>query len=58
MGKLLYEEESYKIRGACFELWKQFGSAFKEKVVEKALAREFKERGLSYRMSKADRYII
>ncbi len=46
MSKLLYEDESYKIRGACFEVWKQFGSAFKEKIVEKALAKEFKEKGL------------
>ncbi|MCD6093560.1 MAG: GxxExxY protein [Candidatus Omnitrophica bacterium] len=47
MGKLLYEKESYEIRGACFAVWKEFGSAFKETVIEKALAKEFKERGLS-----------
>ena len=52
MGRLLYEQESYKIRGACFEVWKQFGSAFKETVVEKALAKEFKERGLSIERQK------
>lgn len=52
MGKLLYEQESYKIRGACFEAWKQFGSAFKETVVGKALAKEFKERGLSIERQK------
>ena len=52
MGKLLHKEESYKIRGACFEVWKQFGSAFKETVVEKALAKEFKERGLSIERQK------
>lgn len=46
MGKLLYEEESYKMRGACFEVWKQFGSAFKEKIIEKALSKEFKDKGL------------
>jgi len=46
MSKLLYEEESYKIRGACFTVWKEFGSAFKETVVERALSREFREKGL------------
>jgi len=52
MGKLLYEKESYEIRGACFAVWKHFGSAFKETVVEKALAKEFKERGLSVNRQK------
>ena len=33
----LYEEESYAIRGACFEVWKQFKGMFKESVVDKAL---------------------
>lgn len=33
----LYEEESYKIRGACFEVYKAFGGAFKESVIDKAL---------------------
>jgi len=52
MGELLYEQESYKIRGACFEVWKQFGSVFKETVVERALAKEFKGRGLSIERQK------
>lgn len=52
MGKLLYEEESYQIRGACFEVWGHFGSAFKEGIIQKALAKEFKERGLSIEQQK------
>jgi len=52
MGRLLYEQEPYKIRGACFEVWKQFGSAFKETAVERALAKEFKRRGLSIERQK------
>ncbi|MBU1862058.1 MAG: GxxExxY protein [Candidatus Omnitrophica bacterium] len=48
MSRLLYEKESYQIRGACFNVWNSFGSAFKETVVEKALAKEFKERGLKF----------
>lgn len=49
----LYEEESYQIRGACFEIWKRFGSAFKESVYHKALAKEFKDRNLPFASEKA-----
>ncbi|MDP3043113.1 MAG: GxxExxY protein [bacterium] len=34
---LLYRRESYLIRGACFEVWKEFGGAFKENVIDKSL---------------------
>ncbi|MFA5271044.1 MAG: GxxExxY protein [Candidatus Omnitrophota bacterium] len=52
MSKLLYEEESYQIRGACFEVWNHFGSVFKEGIIQKALAKEFKERKLSVEQQK------
>lgn len=42
----LYEKESYEIRGAIFEVWKTFKGIFKEKVIENALVREFKDRDL------------
>lgn len=42
----LYEEESYKIRGACFDIWKTFGGAFKESVVDKALTKALEKRDL------------
>ncbi|HLC99648.1 MAG TPA: GxxExxY protein [Patescibacteria group bacterium] len=42
----LYEKESYEIRGACFEVWKQLGGAFKESVVDRALKLELENRGL------------
>jgi len=42
----LYEEESYQIRGACFEIYKAFGGAFKEKVIDRALTKALKKRGL------------
>ena len=42
----LYEEESYKIRGACFEVYNAFGGAFKEKVVDRALTKVLEKRGL------------
>ena len=43
----LYEKESYEIRGACFDVYKVFGGAFKETVVDKALTEALKKRGLS-----------
>ena len=43
---LLYEEESYKIRGACFDVWKVFGGAFKERAIDKALTKSLAKRGL------------
>ncbi len=43
---LLDEKESYEIRGACFWVWKEFGSAFKESIIDKALTEEFLRRGL------------
>jgi len=42
----LYEKESYKIRGACFDVYKAFGGAFKEKVIERALSEALEKRGL------------
>ena len=42
----LYGKQSYAIRGACFEVWKAFGGAFKESVVERALEKAFMKRGL------------
>ena len=42
----LYGNETYLIRGACFKIWKEFGGAFKEKVVDRALGEELKSLGL------------
>ena len=46
MEKLLYENITYEIRGACFWVWKELGSAFKESIVDKALTEELRKRGL------------
>lgn len=43
---LLYEDITYEIRGACFWIWKEFGSAFKESVIDKALTEELRRRKL------------
>jgi GxxExxY protein len=42
----LYEKETYLIRGACFEVWKEFKGMFKEKVIERALCIAIKNKGL------------
>jgi len=50
---LLYGDITYKIRGACFKIWKEFGGAFKEKVVDRALAEELKTLGLKVESQKS-----
>ena len=42
----LYEKESYEIRGACFDVYKAFGGAFKEKVIDRALTKALQKRDL------------
>lgn len=49
---LLYEKESFEIRGACFWLWKEFGSAFKESIIDKAFTQELTKRGLKVESQK------
>ncbi len=44
MEELLYKELTYDIRGACFWVYKEFGGAFKEKVIERALILELQKR--------------
>ncbi len=45
--KLLYEDLSYQIRGACFDLYKKFGGDFKETTINKALFLELQSKKLS-----------
>lgn len=48
----LYEKESYLIRGACFAVWKEFGGAFKESVIEKSLVVALKNKKLDIQTQK------
>ena len=41
MSNIIYKEESYKIIGACFEVYKQKGCGFSEAVYHECLAIEF-----------------
>ncbi len=46
MVTLLYEQESYIIRGGCFEVYTQFRNRHKEKVYGRALTIYLKKNGL------------
>lgn len=48
----LYERESYLIRGACFDVWREFRGAFKESVIDRALSVALKSHGLSVESQK------
>lgn len=48
----LYEKESYLIRGACFAVWKEFGGAFKEVVIERSLVVALKNKELEVQTQK------
>jgi GxxExxY protein len=48
MGGILYREESYKIVGACFEVYKDMGSGFLEPVYQECLDIELTERGIPF----------
>ena len=44
--QLLYKEESYRIMGAAFEVYKEKGSGFLEAVYQECLALEFETQGV------------
>ena len=46
MSKLIHEEETYKILGACFEVYKEKGGGFLEAVYQECLAIEFELQGI------------
>ena len=48
MGRILYRDESYKIMGACFEVYKTMGSGFLEPVYQECLEIELTERGIPF----------
>jgi GxxExxY protein len=51
--KLLYEDITYKIRGAAFSVYNNLGSGHKESVYQNALEEELKNTGLSYEREKS-----
>lgn len=49
---LLYQQESYLIRGSCFAIYKQFRNTQKEKIYQRSLYEELKVRGLNVEREK------
>ncbi|MFP4173564.1 MAG: GxxExxY protein [Candidatus Hydrogenedentota bacterium] len=48
MAGLLYERESFGIRGAIFEVYREMGSGFVESVYQECLERELSHRGIPF----------
>ncbi|HWR58325.1 MAG TPA: GxxExxY protein [Thermodesulfovibrionales bacterium] len=48
VGEILYRQESYKIIGACFEVYKNMGSGFLESVYQECLRKEFGLQKISF----------
>jgi GxxExxY protein len=46
--EFLYEQESYVIRGACFEVYKEMGPGFLEAVYQECLAKEFARQNIPF----------
>lgn len=46
--EFLYPEESFAIRGACFEVYKEMGPGFLEAVYQECLEREFEHQGIPF----------
>ncbi len=48
MSKLILPEESYRIMGACFEVYKRMGCGFLEHVYQECLEMEFEFQGIPF----------
>jgi len=48
MSEIVYKDESYKIIGACFEVYKQKGFGFTEPIYQECLAIEFEIQGIPF----------
>jgi GxxExxY protein len=47
--KILFKEESFIIRGAVFEVYREMGSGFLESVYQECLEREFRNRDIPFK---------
>ena len=52
MAEIIYKEESYKIIGACFEVYKGMGCGFLEPVYQECLEIKFTARGIPFEPQK------
>lgn len=46
--ELIYEQESYRIRGACFEVYKEKGCGFTESIYQECLEAELEMQGIPF----------
>jgi len=51
-GEFLYPEESYAIRGAVFDVYREMGCGFAEAVYQECLEKEFAARGIPFEAQK------
>ena len=52
MTKLIYEQESYQIRGAIFNVYKELGSGFLESVYQECLEIELEKQKIPFESQK------
>lgn len=48
MNELIYRDESYRIMGACFEVYKEKGCGFLEAVFQECLEMELDDQGIPF----------
>ena len=48
MSEIVFKEESYRIMGACFEVYKEKGCGFLESVYQECLELEMTDQGIPY----------
>ena len=48
MSKLIYEQESFQIRGACFEVYREKGAGFLESVYQECLELEMRQEDIPF----------
>ncbi len=46
-SSFLYENESYLIRGACFDVWKELKGSYKESIIDNAMTIALEAKGLA-----------
>jgi len=51
--KVIYKDLSYQVMGVMFEVYNELGYGYQEKYYEKAIAKVFAEKGLSYKQQVA-----
>ena len=48
INELIYQEETFAIRGAVFEVYREMGSGFLEAVYQECLEKEFRRQNIPF----------